>query len=65
MKFLLRKDLSARGISFSNKHLLDLERSGRFPKRVRLGAKSVAWSEPEIDEYQARLLAERTTEKAA
>jgi prophage regulatory protein len=65
MKFLLRPDLKARGITFSNKHLLKLEAAGKFPKRVRLGELTVAWAEPEIDAYQERLLAERGAPKAA
>jgi predicted DNA-binding transcriptional regulator AlpA len=65
MKFLLRDDLKARGIVFSNKHLIELEKMGRFPKRVRLGAQTVAWPETEIDSYQEKLLADRDAPKAA
>jgi prophage regulatory protein len=65
MKFILRDGLKARGIAFSNKHLIQLEKAGRFPKRVRLGDQTVAWVEPEVDAYQQRLVEERDTPKAA
>lgn len=61
MKFLLRPDLKARGIKFSNKHLLHLEAKGLFPKRVYLGELTPAWPEPEIDEHQRKLLEARDT----
>lgn len=58
-KLLTREDLAARGIAFSNKHLLFLERQGRFPRRVTLGHSTVAWSEDEINAYIAGRLAAR------
>lgn len=65
MKYLLRDDLKDRGIAFSNKHLISLERSGRFPRRVRLGHSSVAWIESEIDAWQTGLAAARDSPRAA
>ena len=59
MRFLLRSDLKARGIPFTNKHLLKLEADGKFPKRVKLGEQTNAWVEEEIDAYQAALVAAR------
>lgn len=59
MKFLLRPDLKNRGIKFCNKHLLDLERQGKFPRRTYIGEKTPAWTEPEVDAWQAARLAER------
>jgi predicted DNA-binding transcriptional regulator AlpA len=64
MKFLLRPDLKARGIKFSNKHLLHLEAQGRFPKRVYLGEQTPAWAEPEVDDYQRALLEARNKSAA-
>lgn len=58
-KLLTREDLAVRGIPFSNKHLLFLEREGRFPKRVRLGHSTVFWVADEIDAYVAGRLAAR------
>jgi len=59
MKFLLRSDLKARGIKFTNKHLLTLEERGKFPRRAYLGERTPAWPENEIDDYQEARLAER------
>lgn len=44
-----RSDLRRRGIKLSNSTLLRLEAAGRFPRRVRVGAHSVAWIATEID----------------
>jgi prophage regulatory protein len=65
MNYLLRDDLERRGIKFSNKHLIHMERHGRFPRRVRLGHSSVAWIETEVDDWQARLAAERDSTPSA
>lgn len=45
---LAREDLPRLGITISNSTMLRLEAQGRFPKRVRLGAHSVAWLASEI-----------------
>jgi prophage regulatory protein len=65
MKFLLRRDLKSRGIPFTNKHLLKLEREGRFPKRVKLGDQTSAWVEEEVDAYQQALAAARNETSSA
>lgn len=54
-----REDLARLGITMSNSTLLRLEASGRFPKRVRMGAHSVAWIAAEIHAHIAMLAAER------
>jgi prophage regulatory protein len=60
MKILSYADLrSQRGISFSKVHLWRLERAGKFPKRVPLGAARHGWLETEVDEWLAARLAER------
>jgi predicted DNA-binding transcriptional regulator AlpA len=41
--------LTDKGISFSNPHRITLENQGKFPRRVRLGAKKYAYPESEID----------------
>jgi prophage regulatory protein len=38
-------------VSFTRQYVDRLERQGRFPRRVRLGANSVAWFEDEIDAW--------------
>lgn len=56
---LTRGDLPRMGIRISNSTLLRLEAAGKFPKRVRIGAHSVAWLASEIDAHVTALAAER------
>lgn len=56
---LTRGDLPRLGLNLSPSTLLRLEAAGKFPKRVRIGAHSVAWLAAEIQEYVAKLAAER------
>jgi prophage regulatory protein len=56
---LARADLRARGIHYSNPHLIDLERRGLFPGRVTLSPAKVAWVESEVDEWLSSHLAAR------
>jgi prophage regulatory protein len=59
IRFLSRDDLRARGIRYSNVHLLRLEADGKFPERVYLSPSRVVWIESEIDEYVARCIKAR------
>lgn len=52
-------DLPRMGIKISRSTILRLEAAGRFPKRVRIGAHSVAWLASEIEAHVAALAAER------
>jgi predicted DNA-binding transcriptional regulator AlpA len=54
-----REHLPRLGINLSNSTMLRLEAAGQFPKRVRIGAHSVAWLAAEIHEHIAKLAAER------
>jgi predicted DNA-binding transcriptional regulator AlpA len=45
---LTRCDLPRLGLNLSPSTLLRLEAAGQFPKRVRLGAHSVAWLASEV-----------------
>lgn len=54
-----REHLPRLGINLSNSTMLRLEASGQFPKRIRIGAHSVAWLASEIHEHIAKLAAER------
>lgn len=57
-----RKALKAKGVPFSNPHLLELEAAGRFPRRLYLGEKGkgrVAWVESEVDAWLLDRIAER------
>ena len=56
---LAREDLSRLGLNISNTTMLRLEATGRFPKRVRIGAHSVAWLAAEIHDHIAALAADR------
>jgi predicted DNA-binding transcriptional regulator AlpA len=49
-----------KGIHYSRSHLWLLEREGKFPLRVRVGANSIAWDEEEIDAYINAKRAART-----
>ena len=56
---LVREDLPRLGINLSPSTLLRLEAAGQFPKRVRIGAHSVAWLASEIHAHIAMLAAKR------
>lgn len=56
---LTRGDLPRLGIHLSNTTMLRLEATGHFPKRVRLGARSVAWLRDEVDAHIASLAVNR------
>ena len=56
---LVRGDLPRLGINLSPSTLLRLEAAGQFPKRVRIGAHSVAWLASEISAHIAKLSLER------
>ena len=45
-----RKTLLAR-VPYTDRHILNLEKKGLFPKRRLLGARSVAWAEHEVDQW--------------
>ena len=60
MRFLLFPELKPeKEIAFSRPTIDRLEKAGKFPKRVKLGDKRVAWIDTEIDAYKAELLAQR------
>ncbi len=50
--------LRARGVKLHNSTLLRLEAKGRWPKRVKVGAKT-HWLAEEVDEFIKGLKAER------
>lgn len=56
---LTRGDLPRLGINISNSTMLRLEAAGRFPKRIRIGAHTVAWVATEIHAHIEALAAER------
>ena len=48
---LTRTDLAEMGISYSNSHLLKLEKDLLFPKRIYLSAQKICWDHTEISEW--------------
>ena len=66
LRILDRKALRAKGVSYSNVHLLRLEPAGKFPKRFNLTENRVAWLEEEIDAWiRERVTARRTADALA
>jgi prophage regulatory protein len=51
MQLISYDDLRPRGIPYSKVQLWRLERDGKFPKRVSVGAQRYAWVESEIDDW--------------
>jgi predicted DNA-binding transcriptional regulator AlpA len=54
-----RGDLRRRGIAISNTTLLRLEKTGKFPARIRLSPHCIAWVAAEIDAYIDELASAR------
>jgi prophage regulatory protein len=65
MKVLSHRDLPSKGIRWSRQHIHRLVREGRFPPPFKLGGRTNAWVEAEIDEYlEGRVAARDTALKA-
>lgn len=54
-----KKDLKALGIPYSFQHIARLEKAGKFPRRVQLGACRVAWRYTEVRAWVAERVALR------
>lgn len=61
MKFLRYEDLKEVGIPFSRVHIDRLQKTGKFPRKVKLGENCAAYLEDEINEWIAARIAERGT----
>lgn len=48
-----------KGIPYTAEHLARLEKAGRFPSKLKLSYRQVAWFEDEIDDWLAELAAKR------
>ena len=57
-------DLATKGIPYSKPHIWRLEKQGKFPKRVPIGASRYAYVEDEIDEFVDRMIAARDAKLA-
>jgi prophage regulatory protein len=51
LRILDRKALRAKGVPFSNVHLLRLEKAGKFPRRFSLTENRIAWLETDVDAW--------------
>lgn len=59
-RLLTRRELADEwGVDFCRQHLSRLEEQGSFPRRVRLGERSVRWWQSEIRAWWAQRDAER------
>jgi prophage regulatory protein len=58
-RLIFTSDLRAKGIPYSKPHLWRLEKAGKFPRRVPIGAGRYGYVETEIDAYIERKIAER------
>jgi prophage regulatory protein len=64
MKFIDKSGLEARGIHLSISQLRRNMSAGKFPKQVKVGEKTLAWVESEIDAWQAERVRERGKDAA-
>lgn len=64
MRLLSLSDLRARGINFSRQWLHRLVREGKFPKPVKVGNRTLAWVETEIDAWIASRVDHRDSRAA-
>ena len=50
---LIRRKTLLERVPYSDRHILDLEKKGLFPKRRVLGPRCVAWVEAEVEAWIA------------
>lgn len=58
-KLIEYNKLATKGVTYSKVQLWRLERTGKFPRRVKLSSQRVAWVETEIEGWIAAKIAER------
>ena len=46
-------------VPYTGQHILRLEKDGKFPRRIRVGANRVAWLLSEVEAWLAARVAER------
>lgn len=60
VRFLRYPDLrTEKGIPYCRMHIDRLEKAGKFPRRVHLSERTVAWVEAEIDAHLVMKIADR------
>ena len=57
-RLITRAELS-QIVPYTGQHILRLEKSGKFPRRVRVGANRVAWLLSEVEAWGAARVSER------
>jgi prophage regulatory protein len=60
-KRLITKRELCQMVPYTPQHILRLEKEGKFPRRVQVGANRVAWLESEVEAWVAARVAERDT----
>jgi len=55
----LRLSEILRRVPYSEAHIWRLEKAGKFPRRVRIGANRIAWVESEVNNWVSSKLQER------
>ena len=58
-RLIFYEDLRAKGVPYSKIHLWKLEKAGKFPRRVPIGANRHAWVESEIDAHIDEKISQR------
>jgi predicted DNA-binding transcriptional regulator AlpA len=53
-RFVRYHELKDYGIPFSRQHLSNLEEQGRFPPRVKLSPRIIAWRLSELKDWMAK-----------
>jgi prophage regulatory protein len=54
-----------KGVPYTETHLARLEKAGRWPRRIKLSHRCIAWDEDEIDAHIEKLAAARDVPPAA
>ena len=55
---ILRKTVAAQRCGISVRHAERLEAAGKFPKRIKIGARAAGWLASDIDRFIAARVAE-------
>jgi len=59
MKFLRFEDLQSYGITWTRAHLDRLQKAGKFPKKIKIGANTAVYLQSEIIAWVEARCAER------
>jgi prophage regulatory protein len=60
MDQIIRKPELFSKLSLSDSTVWRMEKTGKFPRRIKLGGNSVGWFANEIDEWLSKKYADRT-----